>query len=555
MMTKKSLLTLFLSLTLIPLSYGMEAGSFDQEMTDRAIEENNGSIECLNSDGKKIFTFEMPLQTLALSQTLKNALDSSDEDAHTITITPSFHNFSSGALKMTLHLMKTISNNESKEESLIHLLVNTNEPKDLLQLAHAASYLSCDILEALILKSLIVGLRSSIVDIPSLTQALEIAQIVEGNYFFSLYSDKQAITYTPKTITEINEHTDRVSAVCYSPDRKTMASASWDQTIKLWDVETNECITTLEGHDGCILSIAFSPNGKTLVSSCDAPSVIVWDIETGEILQTFEDSDINNSVVFSPSDNNMIAFGAEKSLIIYPDYHHQDSFIAFNQHTDDITTVLFSPKNDCIASASNDMTITLLNTQDYKKYDLLEGHEANINTLCFSPKGDMLVSGDMNGIINVWDIAQKKCMHTIQGHTGSVNALALSDNNILFSTGDDNMIKLWDIDSGSLIQSFATNDEPLTLALSPDNLHLAVGFKNNIIMLYEFHNISKDFSLATLLLAEFLMQNTQEGIIPSEPFYCELFTRLPLTFQQQFAPAINQNAFILKTALRKHFQA
>ncbi len=114
MMTKKSLLTLFLSVTLIPLSYGMEAGSFDQEMTAMVIEEKNSSIECLNSDGKRIFTFEMPLQTLELSKTLKNSLDASDEDAHTITIAPSFHNFSSGALKMTLNLMKTVSNNSSE---------------------------------------------------------------------------------------------------------------------------------------------------------------------------------------------------------------------------------------------------------------------------------------------------------------------------------------------------------------------------------------------------------------------------------------------------------
>jgi WD40 repeat protein len=80
--------------------------------------------------------------------------------------------------------------------------------------------------------------------------------------------------------------------VAFSPDGKTLASASWDQTIKLWDVQTGKELATLKGHTGWVTSVAFSPDGKTLASAGGERSeessgsadrtIKLWDVQTGK---------------------------------------------------------------------------------------------------------------------------------------------------------------------------------------------------------------------------------------------------------------------------------
>src|SRR5262249_51463143 len=58
-----------------------------------------------------------------------------------------------------------------------------------------------------------------------------------------------------------------VTSMAFTPDRKIMASALWDNTIRLWDVSTVTEIATLKGHTDNILFVTFSPDGKRLASA------------------------------------------------------------------------------------------------------------------------------------------------------------------------------------------------------------------------------------------------------------------------------------------------
>src|ERR1700676_1143729 len=70
----------------------------------------------------------------------------------------------------------------------------------------------------------------------------------------------------PKLRDTLKGHTDIVSSVAFSPDGKTLASGSRDNTIKLWDVQQGKERATLSGHTNKVSSVAYSPDGKTMAS-------------------------------------------------------------------------------------------------------------------------------------------------------------------------------------------------------------------------------------------------------------------------------------------------
>jgi WD40 repeat protein len=75
-------------------------------------------------------------------------------------------------------------------------------------------------------------------------------------------------------------HTNMVSSVAYSPDGKTLASASQDHTVRLWETATNKELTTLQGHTNAVDVVAFSPDGMTLASGGLDKTVRLWEVAT-----------------------------------------------------------------------------------------------------------------------------------------------------------------------------------------------------------------------------------------------------------------------------------
>ena len=73
-------------------------------------------------------------------------------------------------------------------------------------------------------------------------------------------------------------HTHLIESVAFSPDGKTLASGSWDTTIKLWAVKTCKEQATLKGHTDTARSVAYSRDGKTLASGSLDKTIKLWDV-------------------------------------------------------------------------------------------------------------------------------------------------------------------------------------------------------------------------------------------------------------------------------------
>ncbi|WP_375471369.1 protein kinase [uncultured Nostoc sp.] len=321
-----------------------------------------------------------------------------------------------------------------------------------------------------------------------------------------------------------------VNALAMSPDSKTLASASDDKIVKLWNLNTQKLLASLSGHSQAVKSVAFSPDGQILATASDDKTIKLWQVETlKEICTLLGHSHAVKSVAFSP-DGQILASGSWDKTIKLWDVNTGREICTITGHQLQVNSVAFSPQGQLLASASYDRTIRLwqiptrsrgagsrgqgdMNSAELKDYpqgaqeippfplppapiqnrpcysllSTLSGHAWAVLTVAFSPDGQILATGSDDNTIKLWEVNTGQLIGTLVGHSWSVVAVAFTaDGETLLSASCDKTVKLWRVSTAEEIVTLSGHvDSVSAVAVSKVIQLIASGSRDKTIKLWQ----------------------------------------------------------------------
>jgi WD40 repeat protein len=282
-------------------------------------------------------------------------------------------------------------------------------------------------------------------------------------------------------------HQAGVLSISSSPDGKTIASGSGDNTIKLWDVATGKEIRTLRGHQAAVLGISSSPDGKTIASGSYDNTIKLWDVATGKEIRTLQGHQAGvNSISFNP-DGKTIASASQDNTLKLWDVATGKEIRTLQGHQKSVWGISFNPDGKTIASGSSDNTIKLWDVATGKEIRTLQGHQAAVLSISFNPDGKTIASGSSDNTIKLWDVATGEEIRTLRGHQSTASSIRFSpDGQTIASGSDDKTIKLWNVATVGLIPTFQEHQGVVwSISFSPDGKTIASGSGDKTIKLWD----------------------------------------------------------------------
>ncbi|WP_406116643.1 hypothetical protein OG572_00320 [Streptomyces virginiae] len=267
--------------------------------------------------------------------------------------------------------------------------------------------------------------------------------------------DQLMSTFATPYTSRLTGHTSDVVSISVAPDGKVLADASWDRTVRLWDIQDTHRPVQLAVVDQPerLMSVAFDRSGRILATASER-SVRLWDVtDRGaptELSTLADQRSAPTWVACGPG--GLVATGHTDGTVRLwnaADPRHPRPLTTLPGHSGPVTSVTFAPDGRT-AATTGDTTTRLWDVEDPahpRLLDVLRGHTDTVTSAAFSPDGRTVATGSWDRTARVWDIADGR--HTrppavLPGHPAIVWSVAFSpDGTTLVSVGGST--QFWDV--------------------------------------------------------------------------------------------------------------
>jgi len=278
---------------------------------------------------------------------------------------------------------------------------------------------------------------------------------------------------------------NRVTALAFFPDGKTLSGEIEGHGIRIWDVRTGEVKKRVEDKGSSSSMVAISPGGSALAEAGEDHTLRLWNVgDEKQRVIPWSGSESAAALALSSAGQLMVV-AADKEVLVW-NARSGEKQLTLSGHSTPVNRLAFSNDDRMLASADDGGIIKL--------WDLSTGqNKSTINTggkitaLGFDPGGHMLASASDDKTISLWDLTTSGLQRKLRRHSAAVNAVAFSpDGQLLASGSDDRTVIIWETATGKAKRTLKGHDlTVLSLAFSPDGALIASGSGNASIVLWE----------------------------------------------------------------------
>nr|XP_018896635.1 PREDICTED: coatomer subunit beta' [Bemisia tabaci] len=292
---------------------------------------------------------------------------------------------------------------------------------------------------------------------------------------------------------KLTARSDRVKCVDLHPTEPWMLASLYNGNAHVWNHETQQLVKTFEVCDLPVRAARFIPRKNWVVTGSDDMQIRVFNYNTLERAHSFEaHSDYVRCIAVHPA-QPFILTSSDDMLIKLWNWDKQWACQqVFEGHTHYVMQIVINPKdNNTFASASLDRTVKVWQLGSSTPNFTLEGldgtgHDKGINCVDYYHGGDKpyLISGADDRMVKIWDYQNKTCVQTLEGHTENIASVCFHPElPIILSGSEDGTVRIWHSGTYRLESSLNYGLERVwTIACLRGSNNVAIGYDEGSVM-------------------------------------------------------------------------